>query len=386
MSTKFKLTVFSLFLSFIGLGCYHLLSSFPASSPRLPGVLKADNADAIQLVGDSPLVFGVITRAQLPQPKSDLMRCLSGEAKFQLPSFGRPDPSLCLHLIKLLGWDGTLLVGEGDEQEELLLRELIFDGDLSKKYLGDAAFTETRFGIRFPTKVSQMGHAADESHRDQCLAMLAENGVKLSRELSFQGKTYELRDVLCDSIANFHLEQKELAWSTVAYASYLPPISRWQNRYGMEFSFDDLARAMMDRPRDQLSCGGTHVYYALTVLLRADRESPILSEETRSELFNYLHDAIKTACRRQKSDGTWEMQWWRERSGDESPQMSASAQVLITGHMAEWLMHVPEDLLVSDYVIRRAGVWLAGHLADADETTFWKEVCPYTHALFVVQP
>ena len=216
--------------------------------------------------------------------------------------------------------------------------------------------------------------------------MLAEFGVELSQPLTLGNDAYELRDVLRDSIANFHLEQKELAWTTVAYASYLPPLTAWENRFGMRFTFDDLAKTMMDRPRDQLSCGGTHVYYALTVLLRADRAKPVLTESTRSQLTRYLRDAVTMAIKNQKSDGTWSMKWWSDQLAGEDPKMSDAGKVLITGHMAEWLMYVPDDLLVSQFVLRRAGLWLSSHLTDAPESAFWKEVCPYTHAIFVVQP
>ena len=358
------------------------LLTFSDSQPKtsLNGTL-----DLTDDVRETPLSFDALKRVHLPQPSSDLALQARGEASFVLPPDTFPDPSLCLHLLKLLGWDGTIVIVKAGEREQVLLRDLIFNGELAKKYLGDASFTPTRYGLRFPTKEGAVGHAADESHRDQCLAMLAQLGTELSQPLVLDGKTYSLRDVLRDSLANFHLDQQELAWTTVAYTSYLPPRTRWKNRYGMEFSFDDLATAMMDRPLDQLSCGGTHVYYALTLLLRADRMTPVLTEETRQRLNAYIQNAVNVACRNQKADGTWELDWWRDRPTQDSHLTPVSHRVLITGHMAEWLMYLPEDALPSDYEIRRAGTWLSAHLANATEQNFWEEVCPYTHMIFVVQ-
>ena len=349
---------------------------------------KTSRDEAPDLTGevrDQPLSFDVLKRVQLPQPSSNLARQARGEEDFVLPPGTFPDPSLCLHLLKLLGWDGTVVIHKAQEPQQVLLRDLIFNGDLTKSYLGDASFTPTRYGVRFPTKEGAVGHAADESHRDQCLAMLAELGTELSQPLVLDGKTYSLHDVLRDSLANFHLGQQELAWTTVAYASYLPPRTRWKNRYGMEFSFDDLATAMMDRPLDQLSCGGTHVYYALTLLLRADRTTPLLTEEIRQKLKTYIQDAVNVACRKQRADGTWELDWWRDRPTSAGHLSPLSQQVLITGHMAEWFLYLPKDILPSDYEIRRAGTWLSAHLANATVQGFWKEVCPYTHMILVVQ-
>ena len=354
----------------------------PDSPPEAASDATLDLTDGAR---ETPVSFDVVNRVHLPQPSSDLALLARGKASFVLPSNSFPDPSLCLHLLKLLGWDGTIMIVKAEEQQEVLLRELIFNGDVAKRYLGDASFTPTRYGLRFPTKEGVIGHAADESHRDQCLAMLAELGAELSQPWGLDDQAYCLRDVLRDSLANFHLAQKELAWTTVAYTSYLPPRKRWENRYGMEFSFDDLATAMMDRPLDQLSCGGTHVFYALTLLLRADRVTPVLSEKTRQRLVEYIQNAVRVACKNQKLEGTWNLDWWRDRPADDRQLISVSSQVLITGHMAEWLMYLPEDLLASDYQLRRAGTWLSAHLATATEQTFWEEVCPYTHMIFVVQ-
>src|SRR5207302_3298465 len=115
-------------------------------------------------------------------------------------------------------------------------------------------------GWRSPTGGAE-GTARDPSmelHRDQTLAAFAELGLPLSFTLQGDGGTGTLRDVLDDSLANFHLGQKELAWTALAYALYLPPVKSWINRYGERFGFDQLVSEMLDRPLDAESCGGTH--------------------------------------------------------------------------------------------------------------------------------
>lgn len=66
-------------------------------------------------------------------------------------------------------------------------------------------------------------------HRDQMLSSLAELGVPLSASIGAGTKVYKVRDLLCTSMNEFHLKQREIEWTAVAYAHYLPPQSHWKN-------------------------------------------------------------------------------------------------------------------------------------------------------------
>src|SRR6185437_11410072 len=154
-----------------------------------------------------------------------------------------------------------------------------------------------RTGVRFPTVPAdhRLATAGDESHRDQGLACLAQLGLPLSHPLQVDGLPYALKDVLQDSLANFDMHQKELEWTGMAYALYLPPLRQWRNRFGQSFSFDDLTEELLGRSLLHSPCGGSHRLILLTTLHRLDKQHPILSAKVRIELDQFLKKAVEQA-------------------------------------------------------------------------------------------
>ena len=196
--------------------------------------------------------------------------------------------------------------------------------------------------------------------------------------------------MLADSLANFHLSQQEIAWTLIAYSLYLPPIASWTNRYGEKFSFDDLVTKVLVRSLDAESCGGTHLLYSLTVLARADEQRPVLSDSTRRELEDYLRRAVNVVVATQQDNGSWHSAWnytllpggeprrWSTRDDDAS-------RLVMTGHITEWLLYLPEELQVEGSVVKRAGIWLKDQLLKASLATKEEQFCPYTHATCVLR-
>jgi hypothetical protein len=177
--------------------------------------------------------------------------------------------SIMLHFLRAHGIDVALATAKGKSSKviDLLTRE-----SLGTKYFGDAPFVRTRDGIRFVMKPGS-NMRWNEAHRDHALGCFAELGVGLDFPVVFDNATGSIREVLADSIANFCLQQQELAWTAVAYALYLPPSRSWSNRFGETTSFDDLTNALLDFPMVDASCAGTHLAYALSVIARVDEES-----------------------------------------------------------------------------------------------------------------
>jgi hypothetical protein len=300
---------------------------------------------------------------------------------------GKMGAAYCYHILRLHGPKATFNHGIFKTGRDLL--SLLTDAEAGRSYYGSPTIIATRSGLRFPTKRG-VGNVASEFHRDQCLATLAEIGIPLSFPVVVGGDRFCVKDVLQDSTENFHLRQEELAWTALAYTRYLPPKREWQNRFGERFSFHDLALALLERPLSQESCSGTHLLMALTVLLRADTQMGILSSEARVRVRQWLQRCLRTAIRTQMNDGTWRSDWhrtlltdplpWNYRKGDDDVTI-----LLITGHLSEWMLYLPEDLEVPDDVFNRAGSWLLTQLKKASPKEQEKFVCPYSHAAYVLR-
>ena len=255
----------------------------------------------------------------------------------------------------------------------------------SKEYFGEPIFFRTRSGIRYQDAVIRRGPTG-ENHRDICLATFAELGLPLSTPMTTEDASFSLADLLRDSVDNFDIQQKELPWTAVAYAIYLHQ-REWSNRYGESFTLDDVADTLMSTPFEDVSCAGTHLLYAMTVLLRARAKG--LSEPVRYELSQYLRRQADAAIRSQADDGSWDLNWHTSPE-DESPDALRSAStvqsdiLLVTGHLLEWLELLPEEMQPPPEVYLKAARRLCKSLASTSDISL-SNFCPVVHAQLAVQ-
>ncbi len=309
--------------------------------------------------------------------------------QIQLPTRIKPNSSYLLHLLRVHGKSGRVEGGEPSSGEAIL--KLLTDERAGGDYFGQSPLVRTARGVRFPTiEKPPTNDRALEQHRDQTLAALGELGLPLSYPLKVGDRPASLRDVLRDSIVNYHPRQEEIAWTAIAYALYLPPIRAWVNRYGERFTFDELADELERRPMDKESCGGIHILYALTLLARVDREAPVLSAAVRGRLVAHLARCVAVVERTQQPDGSWPAWWNHELLPGGHPTGASIAdddasRLLMTGHLAEWLLYVPADVERHQSALRRAGEWLRGRLRAASRQVMEPAVCPYSHAVCVLK-
>jgi hypothetical protein len=297
--------------------------------------------------------------------------------------------SYCLHLLRVHGMQGRFERGEPPSGDAIL--KLLTDDGASSAYFDQRPVVRTPNGVRFPTmRDIPSDNRSMERHRDHTLAALGELGLPLSHPLRVGGGMASLRDVLTDSVANFHLGQAELDWTAIAYALYLPPIRAWANRYGERFSFDELANELERRPMDRASCGGTHLLYALTLLARVNAESPVLSEATRARLVAHLARCVTVLERTQQPDGSWPV-WWNHELLPEGHPSDLSVtdddanRLLMTGHLAEWLLYLPADIPLPQPMLTRTGHWLRTRLLAASSRDMQGAFCPFSHAVCVLK-
>jgi hypothetical protein len=309
--------------------------------------------------------------------------------RIQLPTGIKPSSAYLLHLLRVHGKSGRVDGGEPSSGEAIL--RLLTEEGAGAAYFGQAPLIRTASGVRFPTmEKPPIDDRSLETHRDQTLAAFGELGLPLSYPLKVGDRPASLRDVLRDSIANFHRRQEEIAWTAMAYVLYLPPIGAWVNRYGERFTFDDLADELQRRPMDKASCGGIHLLYALTLLARVDREAPVLSEAARARLVAHLARCVAVVERTQQPDGSWPAWWNHELLPGGHPSGGSildddENRLLITGHLAEWLLYVPADVVRFRSALTRAGGWLRGRLRAASRQDEEGAFCPYSHAVCVLK-
>jgi hypothetical protein len=161
-------------------------------------------------------------------------------------------------------------------------------------------------------------------------------------------------DIVRDTVARFTIRQ-ELEWTTEALARYLAPRAGWANRFGEAFTFDQVATALLARPRGQGPCLGTHVTYALTCLWRIGEQHPILSAQVRDRIARYLRDVSLMVVAARLPAGHWGAHW---ATGRPAKAGAAEADMVgalaCTGHHLEWIALAPPDLRPPREQVRRA--------------------------------
>ncbi|HEY4309370.1 MAG TPA: hypothetical protein VGN12_07960 [Pirellulales bacterium] len=266
------------------------------------------------------------------------------------------------------------------------------DHRFSERIFGEQVYLQTRSGLRYReidtySRSTQNG----ENHRDICLASFAELGLPLTTPVTIPDGSLSLQDLLRDSIENFDIKQRELAWTAIAYVLYLAPHQEWTNRYGESFTFDDLANALIQTPFRQVSCGGAHLLYAQTILRRVDSLTMCLSDSVREALIQHLREAVIAIVESQHEEGYWTLEWHNalKRSSDANDGASGKeleARLVATGHLLEWLELLPVEDQPSAEVFRRAARWICGTLGqNFQEAKNPDGFCPRVHALCAVR-
>jgi len=258
----------------------------------------------------------------------------------------------------------------------------------SETYFGEPIFFQTRSGIRYRDATNQKSFKG-ENHRDICLATFAELGLPLSTPIKTVDATFNLRDLLRDSVENFDLKQRELTWTAVGFAIYLSPQRAWTNRYGESFTFDDLAKVLIQANLEEASCGGAHLVYAMTILWRVDASDACLSEPVRDALTRCLRERITAIVESQSKAGYWTLAWhtpgMEKSDAQRSSPHAPDSRLLATGHLLEWLELLPAELQPPQDVYRRAARWLCGALQERLLVVSAVDFCPWIHAVCAVR-
>ncbi|MEK6260675.1 MAG: hypothetical protein AABP62_18910 [Planctomycetota bacterium] len=318
-------------------------------------------------------------RTSIHSDSVGLDRC---RAALYAKAVSEPSFAVYTHLLLLDGEIASVSSHGGDQK----ILTILTDSQLLKSYLGRSSLVQTAHGVAY-----QWGEDGGESHRDQVLCALAQREISLDLPVVVDGKRFSIRDLLSDSIANFHLKQEELAWTAAAYVYYLSDVSSWTNKYGVTFRFDDLASALLNSSLSEASCGGMHIVASLTHILKAHRRSPIVTNRVAGTIEAFLDRCVAATANTQHSDGSWSSNWTHElttRSHSSKALLddsSSRTKLVLSGHLLEWTYALPvSDHLPGD-VTEKASKYLAASLQAMTSEEIGDQFCPVTHAILALQ-
>jgi hypothetical protein len=305
----------------------------------------------------------------------------------QMPPEGKATVSDCVHLLQVYSLQTPQTANV--EKQIQKLYSVLQDPIVGERILGAPVFNTTPYGLRMAPNAQSR---SSESHRGQGLASLAELGLPITWEIKIGGRKHCLNEALEDCIANFYLKQDELPFTAVALSLYLPPEKEWTNRYAERCTFDDLAVEICSRRFRGSCCAGSHLLYAAMILYRVDLQEPILSPPMRVQVRGYLRQALDALVTMQLQDGSWGIDWFASVPGQEdlretqwSPLDSPRGRLLATSHLTEWILYLPPEFEPPQDVLQRAGIWLLHRLEEAKDNTDDAPLCPYTHAVTVLE-
>jgi hypothetical protein len=303
-----------------------------------------------------------------------------------------PSMGDALHVLRLFGVESFAVSPKNHEATKYL--SILLSHEVRAAFFGaKPTLVDTRDGVRCRTYDRDEGTLANQTerqaHSDQFLAVMAEMGVSLSHPVTTDRGRRTVRAILDDSLANFDPKGREIEWSALAFALYLPPRRSWVDKFGRTHTLDELAAELIARRfGPEVACGGTHILYSLTALLRADQIEPVLSPVVRQAVRSYLEGIVRQLVKDQGPEGTWGLRWYEQREGEEKPTSNIAASdwavVLTTGHHVEWMLLLPADLQPDPARFLRAARWLQLHLEKDAKTTLMDHYCPYSHAARVL--
>jgi len=205
-------------------------------------------------------------------------------------------------------------------------------GLLRRSKYGIEVIISRDFSFKYTTSATHFGELLDS---------LAESGMPSDHSVTTaDGDVGTVADIVADDAARC-VYGTELEFVTTALSRYAKNGRPWLNRFGQTYSFDKLATELITAPQTTASCDGTHVPYALVVLMRSDQIRPLLSAASRSAVEAYLSQLSSQLTQCQCPDGSWGKDWRDSQAKPECPsELDDEAfmrVVRVTSHHLEWM-------------------------------------------------
>lgn len=304
----------------------------------------------------------------------------------------RVDASMLMHLQSLLGPAATLTqaAGKSGAKDRVGISSILLSEEESRRCFGNSLLLRTAEGIRARTAEPRGVLRGAEAHRDQLLAHCGCMGLSIATSVKCAGHQGTIADMVRESLEHFDIHQKELEWTTLAYLHYAPHVKNWQDRFGTNHSFNEIAQELLSRPFIGASCNGIHNLIALSAIVEADRLHAIVSPDIRSRIIDRLRRAIAVVIETQDREGSWGAVCIYRMPGSRWPNPASQEPVIednkgvkqsITSHLVLWINTLPSEVSCPAGV-KRAGIdWLCKSIADLSPEQYWKDYCTNTHVL-----
>lgn len=261
---------------------------------------------------------------------------------------------------------------------------ILLDESNAIKFFGKSPFIRTSNGLRYvlnddPFPKSRNG----ELHRDQCLCTLAYLDIPRNTSIFLKnGDVISVYDLLRESIASFDLEQKEPAWTAIAFAHYLPPETSWKNKFNEESTFNQLVSHLLAIFMERQSCAGTHIFQALIHIHNANIRHPILDKDISVLLNQYLDKLLLQIYENQNPDGSWGWKWCDNINY--YPHITSMSEdeikLIVTGHILECIIDLSYTYTPNEAQVLSAVNWFVQYSQEIEVDDKGKMLCPYTHA------
>jgi len=295
-----------------------------------------------------------------------------------------------VHALHFFGANVTTPPGSLRAGSAPLLDVLLDVPRAAEMFGGASILATTRYGVRAPLYTEGLlgtNQSGAMAHRGQFLSVLGSLGVPGDRSIRLADGSSRPVSAICDDLmANFAMDG-EIAWDAIALAFYAKSPD-WTNKFGRTFSFDEIARELNSRDPTKASCGGTHDLIALTFLIKINQFKSILSGVSRDQAIADLSRRVAQVKESQLEDGSWNLRWHRvEPTRAAADQVRTSVvfsenALIVSGHLMEWMILLPDSFRPDAEVYRRGGTWLAASLKTVsnEPSSIDKLYCPLTHA------
>ncbi|MGB6043486.1 MAG: ADP-ribosylation factor-directed GTPase activating protein isoform b [Pirellulales bacterium] len=234
----------------------------------------------------------------------------------------------------------------GDEQTGAI--QWVLDGKPMIGWMLEDGTRDLPGGRRGLRVVLDPGDKKGQGHYDQWLAIMTQCGLKLDQPIKFQGRTYQLLDILQQ--AQWDLEEgKECSWTLIALSHYLDINDRWSAGDGQTWTIEKIVQMEADQNLNDSACGGTHRLIGMAMALEKYRQSNDDLSGGWIAADHRIQNAIQMARAFQQQDGTFSTDYLA--SNRTVPGVALRLDT--TGHTLEFLaLALDPHELAQPWVIR----------------------------------
>jgi len=225
----------------------------------------------------------------------------------------------------------------------------VLDGNPMGGWLLEHGTENLQGGRRGLIIVMDPGTKRGQGHDDQWLAVMAQCGLAIEQPIKFQGRTYQLLDVVQQVMWDVY-EGQECSWTLIALSRYLADINApWDAADGQVWTVEKIMQMEADQELNASACGGTHRLIGMTMALQEYRKQHDQLTGGWLAAESKIRTAIRSARAFQQPDGTFSTDYF---AGARTVP-GVALRLDTTGHTLEFLaLALDDDQLSEPWVVR----------------------------------